>query len=637
MKKKLIQNSIVSFLLCLTLQVNSQNEFRIWYFGSLAGLDFSTSPPSSLINGVISSVEGCATISDNMGNLLFYTNGVSVANSQHALMANGSGLLGNGSSTQSSIIVKQPGNSNIYYIFTLGMLGAANSANYSIVDMTLAVGLGSVTVKNASLYTTNTCEKQVAVRHCNGKDVWVVSHEYGTNNFRAYLLTASGINTIPVISAIGETIAGNGTASAGHLKISPDGRKLAMATYTSSVPNSLGNGGFSLFDFDAASGVVSNSLILNSAPFAYGVEFSPDGTKLYGTTSITNGSYTATLFQWSICAATNSAIVSSQYSVGLGSLVAGAGSVQKAIDGKIYLALSGTQSLSVINNPNASGAAMGFSLNSLSLAPKNSGLGLPNYINPYTKPAPLPFTNTISCQKTNFAVPPVPTFTSGCNITPYAPNGYFWDFGEPSSGAANTSTMSNPVHTYSTTGTYTVSLILINPCVNDTIKQTVNIVTQGPTPAVSGPTLICKGDKYDYTASGGSSYLWSTNSTATTVLLSPTLTTVYTLSATLNGCTLSKTFTVTVNPCLGIGGPVAEPVEATSIRIFPNPVTNELNVESSIPSTIMIFDMNGSLVLESKLNSGSTKISTEQLKAGIYSIQINSASGIWRNRLVKMD
>lgn len=225
--------------------IQCQNEFSKWYFGSFAGLDFGTVPPTILINGALGTPEGVATISDNNGNLLFYAQGDGIYNGTHSVMANGFGLFGSQSSAQAVTIVKQPGNANIYYVFTLGY-----AAMYSVVDMNLAAGMGSVTVKNALLYNS-TSERQVVVRHCNGRDAWVVSHEYGSNLFRSYLLNSGGVVLPAVLSNCGEILSGNGVAGIGQLKISPDGKKLAMATASASIPSTAGSGGFHLFDFDA--------------------------------------------------------------------------------------------------------------------------------------------------------------------------------------------------------------------------------------------------------------------------------------------------------------------------------------------------------------------------------------------------
>jgi gliding motility-associated-like protein len=64
---------------------------------------------------------------------------------------------------------------------------------------------------------------------------------------------------------------------------------------------------------------------------------------------------------------------------------------------------------------------------------------------------------------------------------------YLWNFGDPASGANNTSTLQNPSHTY-TTGNYQVILEVTNPttgCIDrDTLNQTFNV-----TPALAYPTL----------------------------------------------------------------------------------------------------------------------------------------------------
>src|SRR5436190_14368 len=82
---------------------------------------------------------------------------------------------GDPSSTQSSFIVKKPGGSNLYYVFTSNCFGLNNvPANpvlgvyYSIVDMNLAAGSGSVILKNALLQAPPVAEKLVGTKHCNG-------------------------------------------------------------------------------------------------------------------------------------------------------------------------------------------------------------------------------------------------------------------------------------------------------------------------------------------------------------------------------------------------------------------------------------------------------------------------------------
>ncbi|MFN0034774.1 MAG: PKD domain-containing protein [Saprospiraceae bacterium] len=68
---------------------------------------------------------------------------------------------------------------------------------------------------------------------------------------------------------------------------------------------------------------------------------------------------------------------------------------------------------------------------------------------------------------------------------------YEWDFGEPSSGAANTSTIASPTHTYSTLGNHTVRLIVTNGCGADTCYTSVQATNAVAPAATFSPTEIC--------------------------------------------------------------------------------------------------------------------------------------------------
>jgi hypothetical protein len=87
----------------------SQNQTNIWYFGNGAGVDFNSGSPVSITGGQTYTVEGTAVMCDDNGDLLFYTDGVSVWNKNHSVMSNGTGLDGDYSSSQSALIVPQPG------------------------------------------------------------------------------------------------------------------------------------------------------------------------------------------------------------------------------------------------------------------------------------------------------------------------------------------------------------------------------------------------------------------------------------------------------------------------------------------------------------------------------------------------
>jgi hypothetical protein len=112
-----MKNFLAVVFIFLSSVVFSQGETDNWYFGQNAGLNFATNPPTPLLDGELDTNEGCAVLSDSDGNLLFYTDGSTVWNRNHDIMMNGTGLLGDSSSTQSAIIIPKPEDNNIFYIF----------------------------------------------------------------------------------------------------------------------------------------------------------------------------------------------------------------------------------------------------------------------------------------------------------------------------------------------------------------------------------------------------------------------------------------------------------------------------------------------------------------------------------------
>ena len=97
-----------------------QGETSNWYFGNRAGIKFNDDGSvTTLKGGRLHTVEGCASISDPFGDLLFYTVGIFVHDRNHNTMQNGTGLHADPSCTQWAIIVPKPEDSNVYYIFTM--------------------------------------------------------------------------------------------------------------------------------------------------------------------------------------------------------------------------------------------------------------------------------------------------------------------------------------------------------------------------------------------------------------------------------------------------------------------------------------------------------------------------------------
>jgi PKD repeat protein len=593
--------------------LQAQNESSKWYFGNQAGLDFSTNPPTALTNGTMNTGEGCASIADASGNLLFYTNGITVYDQTHTVMANGSSLAGGISSAQAALIVKKPGSPSLYYIFTTNdaqttLNGSPIGLAYSIVDMSLAAGMGSVTVKNATLYAP-TCEKLAGTRHCNGTDTWIVSHEYNSNVFRSYLLTSAGISPAPVLSATGLIVSQPSSLEC-QLKISPNGRKLAMA---------MGLQGFGLYDFDRSTGMVSNEILLTPANSnlpsnVYGCEFSPNSQLFYG--------QSIAIHQWNLASGTASAIIASQYSVASGYNFHR--SMQLAPDGKIYIAAVNQQSLSVIHNPDIPGAGCGYQYAGLSLGSKISNAGLPNLINGDLVSTTEPFTYTITCQNVAFSTPICGGITS-----------VLWDFGDPSSGASNSSTLTSPSHSYSALGIYTVKCIYYRASTSDTVSIPITIFSLPPSLSVSGTFTMCQGEKRFFTAMGAFNYIWQTSANSQapgpSIQLSPSATMQFTLYGSSNGCSNSKIFTVQVEKCTG----EAELLSSQQLRIFPVPFDDRIILEVPTEAEVRILNPAGQLQWHDVIAPGSNTINTSLLPQGIYFIQLSGKNFVKNLSIVK--
>ena len=534
-------------LIFLSLTANSQNQHTKWYFGKYAAIDFMTNPPTNILTSAMGYTSPAVySEADDYGNLLFYTDGQTIWNQNNTVMANGTGLSGHWSSSQSSLIVKLPGSSNIYYVFTTDAAapsGSGNGMRYSIVDMSMAAGMGSVTIKNSALLNPSS-EKLCGVKHGNQQDVWIIAHSSNSNAFSAYLLSSGGVSA-PVTSSTGAVYYNQQGFPAynnnyGCMKASPMGTKLGVAIFN------FGTSGpaYELYDFDPSTGIVSNALTLlqsNGVAGHYGCEFSPDGSKFYGTRP-GNANVASAFYQWNLCAGSNTAIIASQYTA-----ASDASQIQLAPDGKIYGSVSGQSSLCVINNPNATGVSCNYSVTGPFVSPNLCSLGLPNFVS-YYKPTFTPITSSVGCQSVSFTS--ATSIISGCGPSTQTVNSCMWVFGDPASTSANTSILSNPVHVFSTLGTYTVAQVLYNyyQAPLDTVFHQVTITTPS-FPATYSGFPLCSGSTLTLSVTAYNSYSWSTGANTSSIVVSPSQNTTYTVQGIdANSCVHTSVQSITVLP-----------------------------------------------------------------------------------------
>lgn len=469
-----------------------------WVFGTHAMLSFSTGQPTSTQLSSMNQSEGSTSISDENGQLLFYSDGMNVWSADHSLMPNGTGLFGHVSSTQSGMIVPFQNDSKRYYLFTTDYQWGTNGLNYSVVNMTLNNGKGDVESRNTQL-TPFVREKITSVNHCNGKDTWVITRDYRNGDFMAFLVTSAGIQS-PVISASLST-----ASVLGYLKASPDGTRIADAKMFSSLE---------LFDFNPATGIVSNKKTIMTYPklFNYGVEFSPDSKILYTSCSRDNIPITSVyynyVYQFSKLDSTVPVIQSSLTIVdsAIANNFGVFNAMQLAPDGKIYVSLLNSPILSVINNPNQAGTTCLYSRSGPALLTGSiSRYGLPDFNQSYVKGS---FRFDTACYSNQ-----VKFYYSRANDV----QSLKWDFDDPASGAANTSSLDSPSHRFSSPGIYTVKLVTYLPCRNDTFSKKITIdpftVDLGPDKAICADSLFLLNPR----AGAGKQYKWQDNSTLSTL------------------------------------------------------------------------------------------------------------------------
>ncbi len=369
------------YILSLLATTSKAQRNNYWAFGDSVGINFNTNPPTIDTTIIMMPIEPSASIADENGNLLFYvgsktidnfaTKSFVVRNSLDSIMVNGDSLNGNTSMTQGLLIIPDPYDTALYYVFHNGW----GYLDYSIVDMSLNGGLGAVISKNNFLKSPIR-EKLHAVKAANGKDWWIVGtfEQNGSDYFYEYKIDSTGLNfkgqfyiNTPVISL-----------TAGQLIFSPDGSKLINA------------GGYQLnnylIDFDRCTGLFANiNYIYNSnTKVSYGASFSPSGRFAYISTF-------DSLYQFDTQAA--NIATSRQLIYADSSSTFGMGQHMLAPDGNIYISNESTSisanndslatHLSRINYPDSIGMSCAFLPYSFSLNNRKSLLGLPNFPNYY--------------------------------------------------------------------------------------------------------------------------------------------------------------------------------------------------------------------------------------------------------------
>ncbi len=492
----------------------SQQETFNWAVGQNVKLDFTLGTPSHSYNLNCYFWESSASISDENGNLLFYTDGDTVKGNDNNILPNGSHLTSAvqyavSSVTQGSLFLKKPNSNNEYYLFSMGIMNNFRmNLSYSVIDKTLNGGLGAVTSKNNLLIHDSLTEKMTITKHCNNKDYWLVvinkkmqlpgesNLEKYDSEFLCYLITENGIQLAPQKSFINVR-----TPQVGQMKFNSNGTILACADYD----------GVYLFDFDKLTGKVyfkqKINLQLNNG---YGLEFSPNDRFLYINEK-----------QYDLSTATLTPLMSFD----------SPSQLQRASNGKLYkLHMPESE---IFKFPNSNGwLAIGNSNSSLRVSeigqPDIQGTGclfdtafiyefhnnyngwniaLPHYPSYHFYHPPGEFTYTGTCAGESFQ------FQLANN--PVAIDSVHWIFDDGTIASGLTTS-----HAFTQSGSWQVSCVTFSNGISDTISQCITVcgINDVSLPAVIN---LCETEVMEINAINPCSYKyqWNTGDTTATLLI----------------------------------------------------------------------------------------------------------------------
>ena len=396
---------MISGLWLCCLLSHAQKEDYIWLSGyssqvgydSASGLtfgatvmDFNHTPreiryDSLGMNFSATSISMC----NSNGELLFYSNGIYVANALGNKIEN-SDSLNDGYATRyinpsvwesgyeidhGMIPLQNGANKNQYYLLhifadTLPNNGLIyfKSVLETLLDMQANGGLGKVIYKNKPVLTSNMNSDIAAVRHANGRDWWVVQQKRNTNCYYQVLVDPSGTHLVDSTCANVPVEYFNGS----HEVFSNDGSMFAMITTSE---------GLFLFDFDRCNGTLSNDrfvpmpFLQDSLWIGIGVCFSPNNRFLYVSLTKLVLQYDLRDPNWQTTPDTVAVFDGHQAPFGSVFNVS-----QMGPDGKIYIGCgNGEDNYHVIDRPDEKGDSCLFRQHGLKLA--SLSVGVPNFPN----------------------------------------------------------------------------------------------------------------------------------------------------------------------------------------------------------------------------------------------------------------
>lgn len=222
------------------------------------------------------------------------------------------------------------------------------------------------------------------------------------------------------------------------------------------------------------------------------------------------------------------------------------------------------------------------------------------------------------------------SFTDLSTNTPTA-----WAWQMASTTTTLSSSVNNPNIIFPALGSYTVALVSTNAFgASNTATQVVTVNSNPTVNATSNSSLICVGQSATLTAVGATNYLWNTSATGSVIAVSPTVSTIYSVTGTnsVTGCSNATSVIQNVSQCTGLLNITAN----NSISIYPNPTKNIFFIsELKSDAEVEITNTLGQLLHAAKTDSKTLEIDLSNNKSGVYFIKILTENGIVIKKIIK--
>jgi hypothetical protein len=433
-----------------------------WIFGRNVHLEFANDTLiQHRINGV-DWIEGGASIQTDSG--LFFFKGLGqygkIQSDEFELFPYP--YYGFMSSTQGELLLKHTESLPVYSFVS----ASDNTEGYSFyskfIDSIFSVKFDRLAFHGG--------EKQQAVNHQNGRDIWYANHAQTGDSINFFLIQKDGMIECPVISHTGNSYE-TWAATQGQMKFSADGNFLVEGSFIE--PYALA--GY-FFDseyprLDTLFKILNDDNFQLSPRFFHGLEFSPDSKKLYFSEGRKfSGLPPVTLNQLDLSSLDGDSIISTW--INLDTLFnLSHGSMQLAPNGKIYLAMPNQTYLGVISDPNELGLGCNYVRQGLTLDSGGTSLyGLPTFNQSYFFTPQIDYRYEEDCQTNKYQFWGADTFGA---------TSFEWRFKDVRNETIDVKSGKNISYTFpqadSLENKYEVTFIASNGTKTDSITKTLTI------------------------------------------------------------------------------------------------------------------------------------------------------------------